>query len=131
MKKKDEVKNYEIVYVKLNCGIEVPIKLIVKQDFNRVIALSNEKAMGVVFQYFRKKTGKYINRAYFSGHVSRRLTLNPEYKTVAVCDKEDYWNEEYGKQLAADKMKKKLDKVVEKRINYLTVVLRNLFELFV
>ena len=131
MEKKNEAKNYEIVYVKLNCGIEVPIKLIIKRDFNRIIALSNEKAMGVVFQYFRKKTGKYVSKVYFSSHVSRRLTLNPEYRTVAVCSKEDTWDEEYGKQLAIDKMKNKLDKVVEKRIEYLTTVLNSLFELFV
>ena len=131
MEKKNEAKNYEIVYVKLNCGIEVPIKLIIKRDFNRIIALSNEKAMGVVFQYFRKKTGKYVSKVYFSSHVSRRLTLNPEYRAVAVCSKEDTWDEEYGKQLAIDKMKNKLDKVVEKRIEYLTTVLNSLFELFV
>lgn len=114
----------EFVYIKLDCGIEVPIKLVIAEEHRRVIAISDEKVVGVVFQYIKRKFGSYISDIYFNESVGKRLSMGSEYKTVAVCDKEDVWDDSVGKQLALSRMKDKLNYSVRRRVKFLSEIMK-------
>ena len=111
--------------ITLKCGEKVNVKVIVKEEDRKVIAIADNKSCGqnyltgiatrVISKHF------YANGIAYIGFISnskftKDLELNDYYRTIATCVPEDTWDDRKGIEIALYKMKSKLDIVVSNRL---------------
>ena len=111
--------------ITLKHGEKVNVKLIVKEEDRKVIAIADEKICGSGYLRFiveRIIHGFFINRGLmhvqfgYDSKLGNDLHLESYYRTIATCDPIDEWNDKTGIKIALDKMKTKLDLAIDKRL---------------
>lgn len=106
------------IVVKLECGIKVPFYVKTETKGKRVIAYTDTKIKNVVFQYLHKRTRAYFTTE-FTGKARKRIMLNPKYKVVVKIVGDDAT----ASKEAVKFLKKKVDKAVQKRVDYIDNIL--------
>ena len=112
--------------ITLKCGEKVNVKLIVKEEDRKVIAIVDSNTCGS-WIYLNTIVKKAINKFFEKRglgaimfipdtKISKDLNLGDYYRTIATCDPRDEWNDKTGIKIALDKMKDKLNNMVSKRM---------------
>ena len=112
--------------ITLKCGEKVNVKLIVKEEDRKVIAIVDSNTCGswvylnslvkrAINKFFEKRgLGSILFRT--DTKISKDLNLGDYYRTIATFDPRDEWNDKTGIKIALDKMKDKLNHMVSKRM---------------
>ena len=114
------------IVVKLECGIKVPFYVKIDAKGSRVIAYTDTKLKNIVFEYFHKRTRAYF-MTKFTGKAYNRILMHPKYKVVLKIDKEDTSASEKAVQF----LRKKVDKAVQKRVNYIDKILSEIKDILI
>ena len=125
--------------ITLKCGEKVNVKIIVKEEDRKVIAIVDEKICGdgylkylvkrVIYDFFNHQGLLNINFNHES-KIGNILNLENYYRTIATCDPRDEWDEKIGINLVLNKMKNKLDTAVNNRLIIFTDKLHTDIEKF-
>ena len=112
--------------ITLKHGEKVNVKLIVKEEDRKVIAIADEKICGsgylkfiakrIIYDFFINRGLIHVQFAYDS-KLGNDLNLESYYRTIATCDPDDTWDEKTGIKIALNKMKSKLDLAIDKRLS--------------
>ena len=111
--------------ITLKCGEKVNVKVIVKEEDKKVIAIVNDKICGL--NYITDIVVRIINKYFYNNGIAyiglisnskltKDLELNDYYRTIATCVPEDTWDDRKGIEIALYKMKSKLDMAVSNRL---------------
>ena len=111
--------------ITLSGGVKVNVKLIIKEEDQKVIAIVDDDTCGAgylenivrdyIYNYFNNRGTCIINFNYDT-KMYHNLSLASYYRTIATCNPNDIWDEKVGIKVALDKMKSKLENAVRNRL---------------
>ena len=111
--------------VKLDCGVKLEMVFYVSKENKTVVARPGNGLETLVYVKLRKIFKGNITYFNFNTGIDRRIRLANEYYAKAVCQDEDVFDVEKGISIAEEKLKKKLNVAVVKRVQFVLYILKN------
>ena len=103
----------------------VPVQYIIKEEAGKIIAVTTARRLKYALVDNLDDQLDWLTPYNMQRSIVKKLHMPHTYRAIASLDPSDIWDEKEGLRVATAKLKDKMEKSVEKRINILKSYLHN------